>query len=104
MVEGMGGKDSIYYNQFRTYCCEAFNILRKSSDLILNLFTLMIDANIPHVNQAEKSVYKVQEKLKLDLTDEQASAYFQGMINESVRALAPQIAETMHRWAKYWRS
>jgi len=104
MVEGMGGKDSKYYSEFKTYCCEAFNILRKSANLILNLFALMIDANIQGIDQGEKSVVKVQEKLRLDLTDEAANGYFQLLINESVRALFPQIAETVHRWANYWRS
>ena len=37
MVEAMGGADSKLYERFRLYCCEAFNILRASSHLILNL-------------------------------------------------------------------
>jgi len=104
MVEGMGGQNSPHYNEFKQYCCEAYNILRKSANLILNLFSLMIDANIQDINQGEKSVLKVQEKFKLDLTDEEATLMFQALINDSVRALFPQIAETMHRWKKYWQS
>ena len=37
MVEAMGGADSKLYNRFRLACCEGFNILRASSNLILNL-------------------------------------------------------------------
>ncbi len=104
MVEGMGGQNSAHYNQFKFYCCEAYNILRKSAHLILNLFSLMIDAHIRDINQGEKSVLKVQEKFKLDLTDEEAMQVFQTLIADSVRALFPQITETMHRWKKYWQS
>tara|TARA_B110001452_G_scaffold69368_1_gene55955 strand:+ start:2512 stop:3222 length:711 start_codon:yes stop_codon:yes gene_type:complete len=46
MVEAMGGADSKHYVRFRLLCCEAFNILRASSNLILNLLMLMVDANI----------------------------------------------------------
>ena len=104
MVEGMGGKDSVHYSEFQEYCCEAYNILRKSANLILNLFALMVDGNIQDIDQGEKSIVKVQEKLRLDLTDEEANVYFRTLITESVRALFPQIAETVHRWANYWRS
>lgn len=37
MVEAMGGADSKLYDRFRRSCCQAFNILRASSNLILNL-------------------------------------------------------------------
>lgn len=61
MVEAMGGSDSRYYRHFRTYCCEAYNILRKSATLILSLFHLMAGAAIPDVRQdPEKAMLKLQ--------------------------------------------
>ena len=36
--------------------------------------------------------------------DEEAARFFQELINDSVSALFPQITETIHRWAQYWRS
>lgn len=61
MVEAMGGSDSPYYRHFRTYCCEAYNILRKSAGLILSLFHLMAGAAIPDVRQdPEKAMLKLQ--------------------------------------------
>lgn len=44
-----------------------------------------------------------QEKLRLDFDDEQAIEQMQQLINESATALMPQIVETTHRWAQYWR-
>ncbi|KAI9169947.1 hypothetical protein LWI28_019983 [Acer negundo] len=63
MVEAMGGAESPYYTRFKSYCCEAYNILRKSSNLILNLFHLMAGSNIPDIaSDPEKSILKLQEK------------------------------------------
>ncbi|XP_076943755.1 phosphatidylinositol 3-kinase, root isoform-like [Bidens hawaiensis] len=104
MVEAMGGAESQYYTRFKSYCCEAYNILRKSSNLILNLFHLMAGANIPDIaSDPEKGILKLQEKFRLDLDDEECIHFFQDLINESVSALFPQMVETIHRWAQYWR-
>ena len=58
MIDAMGGQHTKYYADFVTLACEAYNILRKSSNLILNLFSLMVDARIPDI-QGEKSIFKV---------------------------------------------
>ena len=51
---------SQYYTRFKSYCCEAYNILRKSSNLILNLFHLMAGSNIPDIAcDPEKGILKV---------------------------------------------
>jgi hypothetical protein len=42
MIEAMGGADSEHYTRFRTYSGEAYNILRKSANLIFSLFHLMV--------------------------------------------------------------
>jgi phosphatidylinositol 3-kinase len=48
-------------------------------------------------------VDQLQEKFRLDLDDEEAIHFFQDLINDSVSALFPQMVETIHRWAQYWR-
>eukprot|EP01133_Synstelium_polycarpum_P003796 gene3796-4377_t len=94
MVLGMGGENSKHYEKFKQYCCEAYNILRKSSHLILNLFALMVDANIPTISEErEKSILKVQEKLQLELTDQEASNSLLQLLNDSVSALFPVMVE-----------
>jgi phosphatidylinositol 3-kinase len=71
--------------------------------LIINLFTLMVDAGLQDL-ASEHDVLRLQERFRLDLTDEEAVAFFQQVINDSVSALFPQVTETIHRWAQYWRS
>lgn len=104
MIEAMGGQGSDYYKQFRMYACEAYNILRKRADLILSLFHLMAGASIEAIRaDPEKAILKLQDKFRLDFDDEAAVEWMQGLINESATALLPQIVETTHRWAQYWR-
>ncbi|KAJ3023312.1 Phosphatidylinositol (PI) 3-kinase [Thoreauomyces humboldtii] len=105
MVEAMGGASSQLYQKFKSYCVVAFNSLRKNANLILNLFSLMIDANVPDIAiEPDKAVFKVQERFRLDLSDEQAIQFFQGLINESIGAVFPQVMEKIHQVAQLLRS
>lgn len=42
-------------------------------------------------------IAKVEERFRLDLTDEQAEVFFVGLINESLSALAPRVMEVFHQ-------
>lgn len=98
MVEAMGGQSSAHYQQFKSYCFLAFSILRKSANLILNLFALMVNSAVPDIAlEPDKAVLKVQEKFRLDLSEEEAVQFFQNLITESVGALFPQVMEKIHQ-------
>ena len=65
---------------------------------------LMVDADV-HDLKGEQDVLKlVTDRFRLDLTNEEASRYFQELINSSVSALFPQIVEKIHSLAQYWRA
>ncbi|RLN54916.1 hypothetical protein BBJ29_008006 [Phytophthora kernoviae] len=100
MVEGMGGPTSEHYKKFTTYCCQAYNYLRMSADLILNLLSLMADSGIEELSaNPATTLLKVEEKFRLDLTDEQAEQFFLGLINDSVSALFPLLVDWIHKVA-----
>lgn len=100
MVEGMGGVSSEHYAKFKTYCCQAYNWLRRSASLILNLLSLMVDAGIEELStDPATTLANVQEKFRLDLTDEQAEQFFLGLINDSVTSLFPVLMEYIHKVA-----
>jgi phosphatidylinositol 3-kinase len=42
--------DGPHYQVFEKHCCQGYNILRKSANLILNLIALMLDSGIPHLS------------------------------------------------------
>lgn len=101
MVEAMGGINSDHYQAFRKQCYTAFLHLRRHANLILNLFNLMVDANIPDIAlEPDKTVKKVQDKLKLDLSDEEAVHYIQNLIDISVTAVMAALVEQIHKFAQ----
>lgn len=100
MVEGMGGSASPQYADFKSYCFTAYTTLRKSSNLILNLFSLMVDANITDIRlmqrEAGGAVEKVRERFHLEMTEEEAMRHFEGLIGDSVGAIFPVFIDTIH--------
>ena len=100
MVEGMGGSGSTQYADFKSYCFTAYTTLRKSSNLILNLFSLMVDANITDIRlmqrEAGGAVEKVRERFHLEMTEEEAMRHFEGLIGDSVGAIFPVFIDTIH--------
>ena len=107
MINAMGGDKSADFTQFKQLACEAYNILRKSSSLILNLFMLLLDANIQDISVYKsdkwdpklKNIPKLQETFRLDLTDEEAVQEMQRLIQVSSRAVMQEIWETGHKLA-----
>ncbi|KAI0714408.1 atypical/PIKK/PI3K protein kinase [Cerioporus squamosus] len=101
MVDAMGGVQSVHYQRFKSFCFTAFSILRKSANLILNLVTLMVDANIPHIKQRDVHE-QVLGKFCLEMTEEQAIEHFERLLND----ISPftVVLDRMHDWAQYWRS
>lgn len=107
MVDGMGGSDSVHFRNFKSYCFTAYSILRKSANLILNLFSLMVDAGIPDIEREgapNLAVLKVQEKFGLELSEEEAMARFDALIGDSLTALFPIVIDRMHNITQYWKS
>jgi phosphatidylinositol 3-kinase len=105
IIEGFGGADSVNYNKFRNYCFVAYSILRKNSNLILNLFELMRNSSVPDIAlEPDIAVMKVKEKFCLDMSEEEAIIHFQNLINDSVSALLPMVIDRLHSLAQYWRA
>lgn len=105
MIEGMGGTMHANYSAFKSYCFTAFTTLRKSSSLILNLFALMRDANIPDIKyERDRAVMKVQERLMLDATEEEAIRGFERLIEESKDSWMPMVIDRVHGFVQHWRA
>ncbi|XP_061379405.1 phosphatidylinositol 3-kinase catalytic subunit type 3 isoform X2 [Danaus plexippus] len=104
MVEAMGGVHSDHYHTFRKLCYTAFLHLRRHANLMLNLFSLMVDASVPDIAlEPDKAVKKVLDKLRLDLGDEEAVHYLQNLLDMSVTAVMAALVEQLHKFAQYWR-
>ena len=53
MINGMGGPKSQNYFDFKSKCTSAFVILRKHRHYLLNIVTMMVDAQIPNLKSEE---------------------------------------------------
>ncbi|KIV93674.1 hypothetical protein PV10_04869 [Exophiala mesophila] len=111
MVEGLGGAGSPQYAQFKQYCFTAFAALRKSSSLVLNLFSLMVQSSIQDVRLVEEQmgvsggvVAKVQERFHLDLTEEEAVKVLDQVLADSVNAVFGVIIDKVHEFVQGWRA
>lgn len=101
MVDGMGGSESTEYRQFCSLACQAFNTLRKSAGLVLNLLHLMSDAGIGDLSNnpsadADGVISSVEQRFRLDLPDEDAERYFLTLIGEALAAFAPRVMDVFH--------
>ncbi|KAE9386016.1 atypical/PIKK/PI3K protein kinase [Gymnopus androsaceus JB14] len=102
MVDGMGGTQSAQYMRFKSFCFTAFTILRKSANLILNLVTLMVDASIPDIKHRDVHE-QIQEKFRLDLTEEEAIKHFEMLLNET--SYFTVMLDRIHDLTQqYWRT
>ncbi|KAI5861082.1 phosphatidylinositol 3-kinase [Durotheca rogersii] len=106
MADAMGGSNppSEQYLQFKQYCFLAFAALRKSSNLILNLFSLMVHANIPDIKiEPDKAVFKVKERFHLELNEEDAIRHLDGIMEDSLNGIMPVVIDRLHDWVQAFR-
>ncbi len=105
MIQAFGGITSEHYVEFKKECYTAFLSLRRYANLILNLFSLMVDASVPDIAlEPDKTVQKVQDKFMLHLNDEEAVRYMQNVIDVSATAVIADIVETFHKFAQFMRN
>jgi phosphatidylinositol 3-kinase len=105
MVDAMGGSSSEHYRQFKQYCFLAFTALRKSSNLILNLFGLMVDANIPDIKlEPDKAVQKVKDRFFLSMSEEDALRQFEKVIDDNLNAMMPVVIDRLHEFVQAFRA
>ncbi|VDK70545.1 unnamed protein product [Litomosoides sigmodontis] len=97
MVNGMGGLHSREWKEFRGFCFSAFRILRRHANVVLNLFSLMLDSGIPDIAvEKEKAVQKVEQRFHLTLSDELAEQKIEHLIDESVNAKITKLTDMVH--------
>lgn len=111
MVEGLGGTTSPQYVQFKQYCFTAFTTLRKSSPLVLNLFSLMVQSSVQDIRLIEEqmgglggAVGKVRERFHLDVSEEEAVRLLDQVLADSVNAVFGVVIDRLHELVQNWRT
>jgi hypothetical protein len=94
----MGGKDAEPYKRFVATACRAYNIIRHHANLFISLFAMMLSTGIPELKSMEDLDY-LKDALAPELSDEQASEKFQGLISEALATRATQLNNFAHLMA-----
>lgn len=93
-----GDKPSTKFQHFVDTCVQAFNIVRKHGNLLLNLFGLMASSGIPGVTM--DAVNYVQKALLPELSNPEAAASFARMIENSIKSRFTQFNFFLHNLAQ----
>ncbi|KAJ8024046.1 Phosphatidylinositol 4-phosphate 3-kinase C2 domain-containing subunit beta [Holothuria leucospilota] len=94
-----GDKPTSRFHEFVDLCCEGFNLVRKHADIFLNLFGLMLNTGIAQLSKTEDLKY-VQDALKPEATDAEATTMFTRFIEASLGSKATQINFFFHNLAQ----
>nr|XP_037277445.1 LOW QUALITY PROTEIN: phosphatidylinositol 4-phosphate 3-kinase C2 domain-containing subunit alpha-like [Rhipicephalus microplus] len=93
-----GEKPSKKFQIFIDLCCEAFNIVRRNSNIFITLFELMVTSGVPGVTA--EAVNFVQKSLLLGSSEGEATAHFTRLIEESLRSRFTQLNFFIHNIAQ----
>lgn len=64
----------------------------------------MVDASVPDIAlEPDKAVRKVQNKLRLDISEEEAVHEIQNLIEDSVNSFMPALVDQIHKFTQYMR-
>eukprot|EP00095_Tigriopus_kingsejongensis_P003928 maker-scaffold85_size395806-snap-gene-2.27 protein:Tk03928 transcript:maker-scaffold85_size395806-snap-gene-2.27-mRNA-1 annotation:"phosphatidylinositol 3-kinase catalytic subunit type 3-like" len=122
MIEAMGGAQSASFQQFRRYCHTSYLVLRRNSELILSLLSLMSSSCIPamgqlphqttkskrsgasHVQSDPPATVIVRDRLKLELSEKEAVKHIDHLLHLSSSAIVANFVERLHKLAQSLKS
>jgi len=86
---------AVALTEFEAYCVRAYNITRNRAHLLINMFALMIPASMPQLTKYSQIRY-LQDKLSLDLSDQDAADQFVREIKNSLQTFSRQVDNFLH--------
>jgi phosphatidylinositol kinase/protein kinase (PI-3 family) len=94
-----GGKRSARFKEFERLCARAYNVLRKHSNLLISLFSLMLQCGIPELETDSDLLY-LRDNLLIGNSNEEASNFMINKIHEALHVKATQFNDAMHMYQR----
>nr|APD32935.1 Pik3c2a [Castor fiber] len=94
-----GEKPTIRFQLFVDLCCQAYNLIRKQTNLFLNLLSLMIPSGLPEFTSVQDLKY-VRDALQPQTTDAEATIFFTRLIESSLGSIATKFNFFIHNLAQ----
>jgi len=94
-----GRKNGVRYRQFQELCVKSFLILRRHSNLLLTLFSLMVGCGIPELRSLGDLDW-MYEALMIGKTEEEAAEKFLKLIHLSLQCKTTRVNHALHIIAK----
>ncbi|KAG6576595.1 Phosphatidyl inositol kinase (PIK-B) [Phytophthora cinnamomi] len=98
MLDTMGGKKSENYKHFQQLACDAFQVLRTNSNLLITLLVLALTCGIPELHSAS-CIKWVHKTLMLDLPDDEACEAFKKLIHVALHTTTTKLNDAVHLMA-----
>eukprot|EP01105_Mastigella_eilhardi_P005235 TRINITY_DN1698_c1_g3_i1.p1 TRINITY_DN1698_c1_g3~~TRINITY_DN1698_c1_g3_i1.p1 ORF type:complete len:1497 (-),score=373.96 TRINITY_DN1698_c1_g3_i1:47-4501(-) len=94
----LGGKDSQQFKLFEEKACDAYNTLRRQTDLFITLFSLMLSTGIPEL-QSESDIQYLRDALCVGKDSVYAANWFRQLIKEALADRSQMLNDLAHGWA-----
>uniref|UniRef100_A0A8C5LJE9 Phosphatidylinositol-4-phosphate 3-kinase catalytic subunit type 2 alpha n=1 Tax=Jaculus jaculus TaxID=51337 RepID=A0A8C5LJE9_JACJA len=94
-----GEKPTIRFQLFVDLCCQAYNLIRKQTNLFLSLLSLMIPSGLPELTSVQDLQY-VRDALQPQTTDAEATVFFTRLIESSLGSIATKFNFFIHNLAQ----
>ncbi|KAG7376069.1 Phosphatidylinositol 4,5-bisphosphate 3-kinase catalytic subunit gamma isoform [Phytophthora pseudosyringae] len=98
MLDAMGGKKSENYQEFQQLACEAFQVLRANSNLLITLLVLALTCGIPELHSVN-CIKWIHKTLMLDLPDDEACEAFKKLIHVALHTTTTKLNDAVHLMA-----
>lgn len=91
----MGGPSSPIYAHFVEIACQAYNVIRRQTNMLITLFMLMLSTGIPELQRAEDIMW-LKSVLLQDKADDHASKHYREQIGEALTNKRTLINDYIH--------